>query len=236
MNRHRFALALAASLAMPTLVHAQVVEPRIYSPGPFDSIVVNGAGQVRLFQAERDEVVVPGDKRLLESVGVQRVGSILTIALPRDPAFLGALAQVEVHVGHLTRLTVAGASSVSAPLSFKSDVLALHMDGTGLVAFDNLQVSQLAVDISGAAQGRLAGRVDKLRLSASGTSQFVADRLRARSAEVSVAAAASADVWAHDELDVHVSGSGRARYWGQPKVRSTIAGQGSIDFRQRAEH
>lgn len=225
-------LALATTLATSAPVRAQIVEPRIDAPGPFDSLVITGAGQVRLFQAERDEVVIPGDKRLLANVGVQRSGTTLTIGMPRDPALLGALAQVEVHVGHLTRLTVANGSSVSAPLSFKSDLLTIRMDGTGLVAFDNLQVSQLAVDISGAAQGRLAGKVDKLRLSASGTSQFVADHLRARSAEVTVTAAASADVWARDELDVHVSESGRARYRGQPKVRSTITGQGSIDFQE----
>ena len=228
MDQRLFAVALAAALAVPGLSRAQVVEPRVDAPGSFDALVVNGAGQVRLFQAERDEVVVPGDRRLLDGVHVQRTGTTLTIALPRDPAVLGALAQVEVHVNHLTRLTLADASSVTAPLSFRSDLLTIHMASTGLVAFENLLVGQLVVDLSGAAQGRLVGRVDKLRLSATGTSQFAADHLRARIAEVSVADAAGADVWPVNEGDLRVSGSGRVRYWGTPKIASTITGQGSI--------
>ena len=229
MNRRLLVLALAALPAVPAL--AQVVEPRVHASGPFDSIVVTGAGQVRLFQADHDEVVVPGDKRVLEAVSVQQTGSVLTIRLPRDPNFLGALAQVEVHVNHLTHLTISDAGSLSAPLSFRSDVLAIRMAGTGLVAFDKLDVGQLAVDMAGTSQGRFAGKVDRLRLSASGTSRFVADHLCARSAEVTVAAAASADVWALGESDLRVSESGRIRYWGRPTVMSTIAGQGSIDFK-----
>ena len=233
MQRRPFAclLALGAALAMAAPVRAQFVEPRIDATGPFDSLVVTGAGQVRLFQAERDEVVIPGDKRLLANVSVQRAGSTLTIGLPRDPALLGALAQVEVHVARLTRLTLADSSSVSAPLSFKGDVMAIRMNGSGLVAFDNLSVSQLTVDLAASAQARLAGKVDKLRLTTAGTSRFVADGLRARSIELRVAAASGADVWSVDELDAQVSGSGRVRYWGEAKVTSSIVGQGSIDSR-----
>lgn len=223
-------LALATALAASAPARAQIVEPRIDAPGPFDSLVVTGAGQVRLFQAERDEVVIPGDRRLLANVSVQRSGTTLTIGMPRDPALLGALAQVEVHVARLIKLTLADASSVSAPLSFKGDVLAIRMNGSGVVAFDNLGISQLAVDLVGSAQVRLTGKVDKLRLTTAGTSVFASDRLRTRSAEITVAAASGADVWAIDELDVHVSDSGRVRYWGMPKVTSVITGQGSIGF------
>ena len=230
MKQRLLALVLGASLAHPAL--AQFVEPRIDAPGPFDSLVVTGAGQVRLFHAERDEVVIPGDKRLLANVSVQRSGTTLTLGLPRDPALLGALAQVEVHVTRLTRLTLADSSSVSAPLLFKGDVMTIRMNGSGVVAFDNLSISQLAVDLAGSAQARLAGKVDKLRLTTAGTSRFVADRLRTRSTELTVAAASGADVWTVDELDVHVSESGRVRYWGEPKVTSTIAGHGSIDAQE----
>ena len=227
MKQRLFALALGASLALPA--QAQLAEPRIDASGPFDSLVVTGAGQVRLFHAEHDEVVIPGDKRLLANVSVQRSGTTLTIGLPRDPALLGALAQVEVHVARLTRLTLADSSSVSAPLLFKGDVMAIRMNGSGVVAFDNLSVSQLAVDLAGSAQARLAGKVDKLRLTTAGTSRFVADHLRTRNTELTVTAASGADVWTVDELNVRVSESGRVRYWGEPKLTSTIAAQGSID-------
>ena len=227
-------LAAMASLAGPAGAQApdataQVIEPRIHSPGPFDTLAVSGAGQVRLFQADRDEVVVPGDRRLIDAVGVRLSGTSLAIALPRDPKQLGNLALVEVHVRHLTRLVIADASSVAAPLSFRGDLLSIRMAGTGLVSFDRLEVGQLAVDIAGDAEGRLAGRTDRLQLTASGTSRIVADHLRARRAAVSVAGAAGADVWPVDEFELRVSDSGHVRYWGLPNVKPVISGQGSVD-------
>ena len=64
MQRRRLtaALALAAALAPLAPACAQVVEPRIHAPGPFDTLVVTGAGQVHLFQGERDEIVIPGER------------------------------------------------------------------------------------------------------------------------------------------------------------------------------
>ncbi len=230
MQRRRLsaALALAAALVPLAPACAQVVEPRIHAPGPFDTLVVTGAGQVHLFQGERDEIVIPGERRLQDNVGVQHAGTTLTIALPRDPKLLGALAQVEVHVGHLTRLTLADASSVSAPMSFKSDLLAIRVTGTGQAQFDRLEVGQLAVDLAGAAEGRLAGKVDKLQLTAAGSSRFVADHLRARRIEMSVSGSAGADVWPVNEVELRVADSGRVRYWGLPRVKPVITGQGSI--------
>ncbi len=230
MQRRRIAavLGLAAALATGAPAEAQVVEPRIHAPGPFETLVVTGAGQVRLFQGERDEIVVPGERRLQDNVGVQRSGTTLTIALPRDRKLLGALAQVEVHVSHLTRLTLVDASSVSAPFAFRSDRLAIRVAGTGQAQFDRLEVGELSVDLAGAAEGRLAGKVDKLQLTAAGSSRFVADHLRARRVEASVGGTAGADVWAVNELELSVADSGRVRYWGLPRIKPVIAGQGSI--------
>ena len=229
MHRRLF-VAIAALIAFSVLdpAAAQVVEPRIHAPGPFDALVITGAGEVRLFQSERDEVVIPGEPRLIQAVGVQRSGTTLTIALPPDPKTLGALAQVEVHVAHLTRLTLLDAGSVSAPLSFRTDLLALHMAGTGLAVFDKLEVGQLSVDLGGAAEMRLAGKTDSLRLKATGASRFVADHLRARRAEVSVGGTAGADVWPVNEFELRVADSGQVRYWGLPKVKPILSGQGSV--------
>jgi hypothetical protein len=206
---------------------------KVYAPGPFDSLVVDGAGQVRLVQGDRDEVFVPGDERAQEAVDVRLSGSRLTIDLPGSWKFWsnGNGAQVEVRVRHLTRLTLSGANDLVAPGLVSGDQLSISMAGSGLARFDQLEVGRLNFDISGAGEGQLSGQVDQLRLAVSGKGKISAEQLRAGRVDVSISGFANAVVWAVQDLRVQISGAGHVDYWGQPKVSKSISGFASVDPR-----
>ena len=208
-------------------------EGKVYAPGPFDSLVVDGAGQVRLVQGDRDEVFVPGDESAQEEVDVRLVGGRLKIDLPGGWKFWnnGSGAQVEVRVRHLAKLTMSGANDVVAPGLISGDQLSISMAGTGVARFDQLQVGHLNFDISGAGEGQLAGKVDDLRLSVSGKGKIGAEQLRTGRADVSISGVGNAVLWTMSELRVQISGAGHVDYWGQPTVRKTISGFGSVDAR-----
>lgn len=231
MKRHLSTLALAAFALAPLVARAQSPEGKVYAPGPFDSVVVDGAGQVRLVQGDRDEVFVPGDARAQDEVDVRLVGTRMKIDLPGGWKFWnsGSGAQVEVRVRHLSRLVMSGANDVVAPGPISGDQLAISMAGSGLARFDQLQVGRLSFDVSGAGRGQLAGRVDQLRLTVSGKGKIGADQLRATRVDVSISGVANAQLWAVGELRVQISGAGHVDYWGQPAVRKSISGFGSVD-------
>ncbi len=212
-------------------------EGKVYAPGPFDSLDVDGAGQVRLVQGDRDEVFVPGDERAQEEVDVRLVGSRMKIDLPGGWKFWsnGNGAQVEVRVRHLSRLTMSGANDVVAPGLISGDQLTVSMAGSGLARFDQLQVGRLNFDISGAGEGQLNGKVDQLRLAVSGKGKIAAEQLRAGSADVSISGVANAVLWAVKDLRVQISGAGHVDYWGQPSVSKSISGFGSVDPRGAKE-
>jgi hypothetical protein len=231
MNRRLFTWALAALVVAPGLAQAQVPEGKVYAPGPFDSLVVDGAGQVRLVQADRDEVFVPGGADAQEAVSVRLVGSRMKIDLPGGWKFWsnGASTQVEVRVRHLSRLTMSGANDVIAPGPFSGDQLSISLAGSGLARFDQLQVGRLRFDISGAGEGQLIGRADELSLSVSGKGKIAAEQLRTGSADVSISGVAHAQLWTVHDLRVQISGAGHVDYWGQPTVKKSISGFGSVD-------
>ena len=261
MNRHfqRLALvgALAASLgawAAPTAPAAPVppampaapaapplpplpprpptAEGRVYAPGPFDSVTIDGAGRVRLVQGDRDEVFVPGDARAQEEVSVRRVGNRIRIDLPGGWKFWdNGNTQVEVRLRSLTRLVMSGANDVVASGLVSGDRLTVSMAGSGVARFDQLQVRQLDFDISGAGEGQLVGKVDSLRLVVSGKGKITADQLRAGRADVSISGVANAQLWTINDLNVRISGAGHIEYWGQPNVHKSISGLGSVDSR-----
>ena len=208
-------------------------EGKIYAPGPFDNVDVDGAGQVRLVQGDRDEVFVPGDEHAQEEVDIRLQGTRIKIDLPGSWKFWnnGSGAQVEVRVRHLSRLTLSGANDVLAPGPISGDQLTISMAGSGLARFDQLQVGRLNFDVSGAGEGQLAGKVDSLKLSVSGKGKIGAEQLRTGSADVSISGVGNATLWTVGELRVQISGAGHVDYFGQPTVRKSISGFGSVDAR-----
>ena len=232
MNRHHRFLALAAFLLGPVLAFAQAPEGRVYAPGPFDSVVLDGAGQVRLVQGDRDEIFVAGDAQA-QAVDIRLRGGRLVIDLPGSWKFWnnGSGAQVEVRVRHLSHLTLSGANDVIAAGPISGDQLTVQMAGSGVARFDQLQVGRLNFEISGAGEGQLAGKVDQLRLSVSGKGKIGAEQLRTDGANVSISGVGNAVLWTVRALNVQISGAGHVDYWGQPTVRKSISGFGSVEAR-----
>ena len=206
---------------------------KVYAPGPFDRVVVDGSGQVRLVQGDRDEVFVPGDEHAQDDVDIRLSNGQMKVDLPGSWKFWnnGNGAQVEIRMRHLTKLTLSGSNDVLAAGPITGDQLTISMAGSGVARFDQLQVGNLNFDISGAGEGQLAGKVDQLRLSVSGKGKIGAEQLRAGGADVSINGVGNASLWTGNALRVQISGAGHVDYWGQPTVNKSISGFGSVDAR-----
>jgi hypothetical protein len=221
------ALALVLALAGP---HAHADEGKLYTPGPFDRVEIDGSGQVRLVQGERDEVFVGGDDRMQEGVQVERRGDRLHVSLPGAWKFWNnGKAQVEIRMRSVSRITMSGAADLYAPGVVRSPQLAIDIAGAGLTHFDDLRAGKLSFTISGSGEGQLAGRVEEMRLSVSGRGKVTAGQLQVGDAHVSISGVGNADLWVTDNLRVDISGAGHVTYAGQPKIRQSISGLGSVD-------
>jgi hypothetical protein len=224
----RFALGLGLALA-GTFARAGE-EGRLYTPGPFDRVEIDGAGQVRLVQADRDEVFVSGDERMQQGVEVDRSGSRLHLSLPGAWKFWdNGKAQVEIRMRTVSRITMSGAADLFVPGPLKTPHLGVDIAGAGLTHFDDLRADELNLTISGSGESQLAGRVEAMRLSVSGRGKVTAGQLQVGHASVSISGVGNADVWVTDSLQVDISGAGHVTYAGQPKVRQSISGLGSVD-------
>jgi hypothetical protein len=89
-----------------------------------------------------------------------------------------------------------------------------------------------ALETSGASKVTLAGRVNRLLASLTGASKLQADELIAEDVEISVTGAGKADVYASNLLRAAITGAGNVSYHGNPKtVEKKIAGAGKIESR-----
>jgi hypothetical protein len=232
-NPHGLAIGLAIGLGIGLALAGPCTaaeEGKLYTPGPFDRVEIDGSGQVRLVQGERDEVFVSGDERMQEGVQVDRSGNRLHVSLPGAWKFWNnGKAQVEIRLRSVSRITMSGAADLYAPGVIKSPQLGIDIAGAGLTHFDDLRADKLHFTISGSGEGQLAGRVDDMRLSVSGRGKVTAPQLQVGNAMVSISGVGNADLWVTDNLRVDISGAGHVTYAGQPKIRQSISGLGSVD-------
>src|SRR4029077_13905621 len=86
-----------------------------------------------------------------------------------------------------------------------------------------------ALESKGASEVTLDGSIDRLLVDMTGASQLVADKLQAKTAEISTTGAGDADVAVSDTLKVVITGAGKVTYSGNPSpIKKQITGAGSI--------
>jgi hypothetical protein len=172
----------------------------------FTAIDLSGIGQLILERTGTESLTVTADDNLLPLFKSEvKTGTLsLFTESGKRPS---RRAVYKVSVAELKKIDVSGAASIEAT---------------------RLEGDRLAIDISGAATGNLAGRVDELKISVSGAGSFDAAALQAKRAEVSVSGAGKVIVNASDELHASVSGAGTILYIGSPKLTTEVSGVGSI--------
>ena len=90
-----------------------------------------------------------------------------------------------------------------------------------------------ALECKGASQVSLDGSVERLLVDMTGASQLVADKLQAKTAEISTTGAGDAEVAVADTLNVVITGAGKVTYSGNPPtIKKQITGAGTIRHKE----
>lgn len=171
----------------------------IESAGGLDLVVHVGAIE--------QKVVVSGDENILPNIETRLRGDKLVVEhegwLRPDLPLV-----VEVWVPTLAGIEASGAADIEV---------------------DGLSGGQFELDLSGAADAELRGKVQRLDVDVSGAADIDASWLEAETVVIDMSGAGEAKVWATQALEVDISGAGRIVYWGDPTdVRQDISGAGSL--------
>ena len=104
-----------------------------------------------------------------------------------------------------------------------------RMRGAVKLTVKQLSGPIFALESKGASEVTLDGSIDRLLVDMTGASQLVADKLQAKTAEISTTGAGDADVKVSDTLKVVITGAGKVTYAGNPPtIKKQITGAGSI--------
>lgn len=161
------------------------------------------------------------------------IGKPSPLTIKADERIL-PLIQTEVRDGRLVIRAKESFKSKHAP-TIKGTVAHLkvvEIDGAADMQVTGLDNESPEVAVKGAADVHLAGKTEQLTVSLMGAVDLFATKLEARDVSVVIKGAADVDVNVAKSLNVVIAGAGDVHYVGDPKVMSTITGDGSVQKRR----
>jgi hypothetical protein len=173
----------------------------------FTAVNVSGAYDVEIVVQKEQSLEIEGDDNLLPLIRTEVKNGVLNIDTEKSFSTKHAL-RVRISVPNLDALKTSGAS---------------EFDVT------NVKSDEFNIEASGAGHIQIAGETKALEIGMSGAVGLDAKDLKAEKVTVNSSGAASADVYASEELRASVSGAGNVDYYGDPKtVTEDTSGAGSI--------
>lgn len=172
----------------------------------FTSISTVGAFEIEFVVATSLSLEIEGDDNILPLIGTDVTNNVLHVRSIRS-------------FSTLKPITL----RISAP-----DLEGVSASGAGRVEVSGLKNEKFGLDVSGAPKIRVSGETKLLEIEANGAADIDTHRLRADRATVDSNGVSKIEVYAASELDVTVSGPSRVIYHGDPQVKKSVNGPGSI--------
>lgn len=176
----------------------------------FTSISTDGAFDIEIVCQKPQSLDIEGDDNILPLISTEVSNNVLRIRSLRP-------------------------YSVSEPITLKiavPNLEGLSVSGAGTLAISGLQNEKLKIDASGAPTIRVSGETKVLDIDTNGAGKIDTHKLRATRAVVDSKGVSRVEVYAAEQLDVTVAGPSHVIYEGNPVVKQTVHGPGSVEKRE----
>lgn len=205
-------LSMACSLSIQnpqTIEGSGVVTSETRSVSGFNEIELAGSADVIVSLGDAESVVVEAEDNLLPLITTEVRGSKLVINFKPN---------TRVNPTKLIRVTIKMRSFEGARIS-----------GSGNVTVTGLSAGQVKFDLPGSGNITADGTVETVNVTLEGSGNVQCGDLQARSAWVSLDGSGNVTVFANENLDAKIKGSGTVFYAGDPaEVNTSVPGSGSI--------
>jgi hypothetical protein len=199
----------------------------------FSEIDIEYPVDITIKQGKKPSIELTGDDNLLPQLQTDVQGGVLVIENKitdwSQRVRPSQTVRVTLVVTDLTQINFTSAGTLLLD-GFTGDDLQVSLSGAGEIQLRDVVLDSLNLELSGAGDLSGDGSVNTLLLAISGFGSFKGDELKTQHADVRISGAGEATLWAVRSLDVHISGAGSVRYYGQPpNFSEQISGAGSVD-------
>ncbi|MEP6742217.1 MAG: head GIN domain-containing protein [bacterium] len=176
----------------------------------FTSIATEGAFDIDVICQKPQSVEVEADDNLLPLITTDVSNNVLHIKSNRSFSINDPI-KVTISVPNLEGISASGAGKI--------DVRGLKND-------------KFEIDANGATTMKVAGETKLIDIDTNGAGKIDAHKLRAARGVVEAKGVARVDVNVAEQLEVTVSGPSHVTYEGDPVVRKTVHGPGTVEKKE----
>lgn len=198
----------------------------------FTEIALRSGGKVYLTQGNNQKVELKGDRDVLDKIETEVRGGRLSINYKDSGKWFNwsnnEKFEVYITVKDIEGISVSGSGSIIGENKFAADDLDLSVSGSGRM---EIEASARDVDMSVSGSGKIlvSGTARQAYSTISGSGSIKAEDLKADRYKVKISGSGSCEIYAVEEIDARISGSGSVYYRGNPpNVNSSTSGSGRI--------
>ena len=223
-------LALGGTLAL-----AAYAERREYPVSNIGAVSSSIPLDLEIIQGDKESLTLEDDDGQLAEVAVSMDGQTVRIKSTSHSTNWKRSVKGVMYLKRLENIHLAGTGSITSA-SIRADDLKATISGSGKIRLRRLDAKDVRVIVSGAGNVDLgSGRVENLNVSVTGAGDVHAGKLRSDDGKVAISGAGTTTLWPEKTLNVHITGVGTVRYFGDPQiVERHVAGVGSVKRMQGA--
>jgi hypothetical protein len=189
----------------------------------FDRIDISGHFDIYLKKGDKAAIRVESREMDLDEISTKVSGSTLRIESTRRNFRDGQKGIIYITFTALRDIDMSGAGNIMSESLITSEDLKVELSGAGNIELE-VEVKNLDLDLSGAGNLEVRGKAKVAEISISGAGNFRGFKLAAEEVEVRMSGVGKAQVYATEVLDAEANGVGSVRYRGEPKKVRVRAG------------
>ena len=225
-----FKFFLVAVLFIATNTFAAEIQDRKLSG--FRAVASTGSFDVVLRQGSSESVKVEADAEVINEIITEVRNGTLTIRSKNTRSWSNMWnnRKITIYVvaKDLNSVSLSGSGDLKMENQFNANQLQLRLSGSGDFK-GAVNVKTLEASISGSGDFSISGKADESTVSISGSGDYHGSDLMTKSTAIRVSGSGDATIYASENVDASVSGSGDVHYSGHPKNVAKVAhGSGDI--------
>lgn len=223
---HRRFAGIAAVLLFLSFTQVAFTQQEKRDVSGFNKISYSIAGDLEITQGDKEELILIGESDDLEKIITRVDDGNLKIYTKINFSHQGKV-KVKVTVKELDELSLAGSGNVKFMTDLKTSEFEMDLSGSGNINCENITGKEVEISLAGSGNIYMGGELEEeLEISIAGSGNVDCANLKAKEVEVSIAGSGNAKVWATNELESNIVGSGSVYYKGNPIVDAETSGSG----------
>jgi hypothetical protein len=228
------AIALFISLIISFISYPlRANEVRQFKLTGFRGVEIGSAFEVHIKKSATHTVTAEGESEDIDNLQFDIDKGVLEVYFKntgRSWSFKPSSHKVVLHIGlpDLKEAEFTGAAKVTLSGFTNEEDIKLYFSGASKGIIEDIDVSKLSIELSGASKVMASGKTLKLNINASGASSVQAFPLVARDADIDLSGACKAEVSVKNTLRVDASGASKVAFKGNPVISRDLSGAAKV--------